>query len=189
MLYYLNMAKKIEELYIAQILLVVLTSCLVSCGPEPDCLTKQGVFVFLDDNVIQHTCQDFEDATEQFIVEFASYAQAKHYALPDYLVASAIFGLDLFVRNGSYPCEHSKFGCSGFADSSNKTIKLALHPEICKLFPNIHCDLCNPIYSAYYHELSHIVMCISLGICADSDTWLHDTYLMQFEKSEFNSCN
>lgn len=159
------------------------------CFGNIDCTAAHSVFVFATDEVMDlHSCDEWEDATQRYIRDFAEYAQALKYAMPESKVAESIYGITMDVRTGSFPCSYPK-GCSGFAYLDMKHIDLALHPEICESFPEIECSLCNPVYSAYYHELTHMVMCEGLGICATAkDNWLHDHPLMHFDSSYYNSC-
>lgn len=162
-----------------------------SCYGNSDCLTSSGISIFADDDVLAlHACADWEATTKQFIVDYSTYARVQHYALPPSAVASAVYGITMTVVTESFACDYPK-GCSGFADHRARHIDLAIHPELCKQFPvDVSCRLCDSNYSAYFHELSHFVMCFGLYICDAStdNNWHHDHYLMQFEDSYFNVC-
>lgn len=178
------------SLAMAIMVAAILSWSVAGCG-NVDCTAAHSVFVFADDDVMNlHSCDDWESATQQFIRDFSAYAQAEQYAMPPSKVASAIYGITMNVVTKSFPCS-APFGCSGFAYLDTKHIDLAIHPELCEMFPDdVSCKLCDPKYSAYFHELSHFVMCEGLGMChADKENnWNHDHYLMKFESSYFNTC-
>jgi hypothetical protein len=170
---------------------IILFSIYISaCYDNADCITSSGISIFADNAVMKlHTCEEWESTTKQFIEDFSFYAQSIHYALPPSRVASSIYGITVQVITKSFSCDAPK-GCSGRANLDMQHIDLAIHPELCRLFPeDTTCQLCDPNYSAYFHELSHFIMCKDLYMCLGKDKgYYHDHPLMHFEKSYFNTC-